>query len=158
MMFFACHFFLVTNIPVWTYFDRGIICMAEAILNMKYCLPHWYSDKPKPIRPQTQNTHKKCVLQTQLYLCVMCGGWGLDSIFLFCVLEPLPISIKLKQFVELVKWLSKFSDNALIVIWLRYCCLDNCIKGYSTFWTRPCDQKIPIILRALVILWKHWHS
>lgn len=34
MMFCMPHFF-ITTVPAWTYFDRGIICMTKAVLNME---------------------------------------------------------------------------------------------------------------------------
>lgn len=73
------------------------------------------------------------------------GGWELDSICLLSVFKLLSISVKLKQFMEPVKWILKFSDNARTVISLRYCCLTGWLrKRIRYLWTRPFDQKLLI--------------
>lgn len=68
-------FFSIAGIPIWTYFDRHIICMTKAILNMKKkCCLTSFIFKQTQTRPVPNPDHPcEVILQSQWHS--LCAVW-----------------------------------------------------------------------------------
>lgn len=135
------HVTFIASLWVWTYFDRGMIYMI--VYEKKCSLPHWFSDKAKTTQPKSRTLIRSVYCQIcDIYeWCVEGWGVGLDSMCLSYILE----FIKLKQFMELGKWILKFCDNALTVVG-HYCSLSGWLcKRKQYLGSRPFNPN-PLII------------
>lgn len=134
------HVTFIASLCVWTSFDRGTICM---IIYEKKNAPYLIDSQTNRKQPNPNPEHlpEVCIAKSVIFMYDMLKG-GLDSI---CLSILGFVSIKLKQFMELVKWILKFCDNALTVI-RHYCSLSGRLcKRKQYLWSRPFNPN-PLII------------